>query len=161
MNSFPYIKKQLLLLAVFTLLILTSYASHARAQDEGVAENFVNLGLISISDLLTLPAKTKSIVFRIKNNTSRSISQIYGWVYMYDKVANGRRTNFVLMNNPHRGGRIIEGAPHRPGTIAEWHFPLVREPFIPNAELDYSLRVHPRSIFFASIEPRDKQDTAP
>jgi hypothetical protein len=161
LNSFLKIKKHLLLLAAFTLLNLTSYASHVRAQDEGVAENFVNLGLISISDLLTLPAKTKSIVFRIKNNTSRTISQIYGWVYKYDKVSNGRGKNFVLMNNPHRGGRVTEGAPHRPGTIAEWHFPLVREPFTPNAELDYSLRVHPRSIFFASIEPGGIEDTAP
>ena len=160
MNSFLRIKKQLLLLSTLSLLILTSYASPALAQ-ENADEKFVNLGLISISDLHTLPPKANTIVFRIKNNASRTISQIYGWVYMYDKIAGGKRINFVLMNNPHKGGNITKGAPHRPGTIAEWSFPLVREPFIANEEIDYSLRVHPRSIFFARIEPRDKKVAAP
>ena len=160
MNSFLRIKKQLLLLSTLSLLILTSYASPALAQ-ENADEKFVNLGLISISDLYTLPSNTKKIVFRIKNNASRTISQIYGWVYMYDKVDGGKGTNFVLMNNPHKGGIIIKGAPHRPGTIAEWSFPLVRKPVAANEEIDYSLRVHPRSIFFARIEPRNKKVVAP
>lgn len=139
---------------------MTSYSSQALAQED-VTEKFVNLGLISISDLYTLPSETNSIVFRIKNNASRTISQIYGWVYMYDKGPEGKGTNFVLLNNPHRGGTIIKGTPHRPGTISEWSFPLVREPFIANQEIEYTLRVHTRSIFFASIEPRIKQDAAP
>ena len=139
---------------------MTSYSNQALAQED-VAEKFVNLGLISISDLYTLPSETNSIVFRIKNNASRTISQIYGWVYMYDKGPEGKGTNFVLLNNPHRGGTIIKGTPHRPGTISEWSFPLVREPFIANQEIEYTLRVHTRSIFFASIEPRIKQDATP
>jgi hypothetical protein len=160
LNSFLKIKKQFLLLSTLSLLSLTFYPSDALAQED-VKERFVNLGLISISDLYTLPPKTNTIVFRIKNNAARTISQIYGWVYMYDKGADGKGTNFVLLNNPHRGGNIIKGTPHRPGAISEWSFPLVREPFIANQELDYTLRVHTRSIFFASIEPRNKQDTAP
>lgn len=160
MNSFLKIKKQLSLLSVLILLSLTSYSSQALAQED-VTEKFVNLGLISISDLYTLPSETNSIVFRIKNNASRTISQIYGWVYMYDKGPEGKGTNFVLLNNPHRGGTIIKGTPHRPGTISEWSFPLVREPFIANQEIEYTLRVHTRSIFFANIEPRIKQDAAP
>lgn len=161
MRLFPHIKNQLLLLSALSILSLISYASTSLAQDEGVEEKFVNLGLISISDLYSLPSQTNTIVFRIKNNASRTISQIYGWVYMYDKVADGKGANFILMNNPHRGGNIIKGTPHRPGKIAEWSFPLVREPFIANQEIDYSLRVHPRSIFFATIEPRNNEDTAP
>lgn len=160
MNSFLKIKKQVSLLSALILLSLTSYSSQALAQED-VKEKFVNLGLISISDLYTLPSETNSIVFRIKNNASRTISQIYGWVYMYDKGPEGKGTNFVLLNNPHRGGTIIKGTPHRPGTISEWSFPLVREPFIANQEIEYTLRVHTRSIFFASIEPRIKQDAAP
>jgi hypothetical protein len=160
LNSFLKIKKQLLLLTALSLLSLTSHAVQALAQDD-VKERFVNLGLISISDLYTLHSKTNSIVFRIKNNAGRTISQIYGWVYIYDKGAEGKGTNFVLLNNPHRGGTIIKGTPHRPGTISEWSFPLVREPFIANQEIDYTLRVHTRSIFFASIESRKKQDVEP
>ena len=147
-------------LTALSLLSLASYPSHALAQED-VKERFVNFGLISISDLYTLPSKTNTIVFRIKNNAARTISQMYGWVYMYDKGADGKGTNFVLMNNPHRGGNIIKGTPHRPGAIAEWSFPLVREPFIANQEIDYTLRVHTRSIFFASIEPRSNKDTEP
>lgn len=160
LNSFLFIQKQLLFLSVLSLLSLISYPSISLAQED-VKEKFVNLGLISISVLYTLPSKTNSIVFRIKNNSARTISQIYGWVYMYDKGPSGKGTNFALLNNPHRGGTIIKGAPHRPGTISEWSFPLVREAIIANEEIDYTLRVHTRSIFFASIEPGKKQDAVP
>ena len=80
MNLFLTIKKQSLILTALSLLSLTSHAGQALAQDD-VKESFVNSGLISISDLYTLPSKTNTIVFRIKKNASRTISQIYGWVY--------------------------------------------------------------------------------
>lgn len=160
MNSFLNIKKQFLLLSALSLLSLTSYPIHAQAQEDD-EEKFVNLGLISISNKHTIPSKTNTIVFRIKNNAARTISQIYGWVYMYEKGPDGKGTNFVLLNNPHRGGNITKGAPHRPGAISEWSFPLVREPSSANQEIDYTLRVHTRSIFFASIEPRYKKDAEP
>jgi len=67
----------------------------------------------------------------------------------------------VLLNNPHKGANIVRGNPHRPGTIAEWSFPLVREPFIANQEIGYSLRVHPRSIFYANVEPRAETSSDP
>lgn len=160
MNSFLKIKKKLLILTALSLLSLTSHAGQALAQDD-VKESFVNSGLISISDLYTLPSKTNTIVFRIKNNAARTISQIYGWVYMYDKGSDGKGTNFVLLNNPHRGGNIIKGNPHRPRKISEWSFPLLRKANIENKEISYTLRVHTRSIFFASIEPRNEQDAEP
>jgi hypothetical protein len=160
LNSFLKIKKQPLILTAISLLSLTSYAGQALAQDD-VKENFVNSGLISISDLYTLPSKTNTIVFRIKNNAARTISQIYGWVYMYEKGADGKGTNFILLNNPHRGGNIIKGNPHRPRRISEWSFPLLRKANIVNKEISYTLRVNTRSIFFASIEPRIDQDTEP
>jgi len=160
LNSFLNIKKQFLLLSAFSMLSLASYPNNVLAQEE-VDEKFVNLGLISISDQYTLPSKTNSIIFRIKNNTARTISQIYGWAYIYDKGPDGQGTNFVLLNNPHRGGNIIKGAPHRPGTISEWSFPLVREAVTANEEMGYTLRVHTRSIFFASIETRNKQNVEP
>jgi hypothetical protein len=160
LNSFLKIKKQSLILTALSLLSLTSYTSQALAQDD-VKESFVNSGLISISDLYTLPSKTKTIVFRIKNNAARTISQIYGWVYMYNKGSDGKESNFILLNNPHRGGNIIKGKPHRPRRISEWSFPLLREAVIDNEEIGYTLRVHTRSIFFASIEPINEPDTKP
>jgi hypothetical protein len=139
-------------LGLLTLMLTTaSYSLQALAQEE-VKESFTNIGQIGVSNLHRLPEKTNTIVFRIRNNTTRTISHIFGWVYVYDKGANNRGKNFVLLNNPHKGGNIIKGKPHRPGTISEWSFPLVREAFIANQEIDYTLRVHPRSIFFANVE---------
>ena len=153
-------KKQHLLILGLVTFLFTMAGNNALAQEDG-KEKFRNLGLIGISTLHSFPEKTNTIVFRIKNNAARTISQIYGWVYMYDKGADGKGTNFVLLNNPHRGGNIIKGKPHRPRTISEWGFPLLREAVIDNKEIGYTLRVHTRSIFFASIEPRNEQDTEP
>ncbi|MBT5375904.1 MAG: hypothetical protein HOL15_03730 [Nitrospinaceae bacterium] len=143
-----------LLIAVLIHLsfLVVGFLSQATAQED-IKEEFVNIGLIGVSKLHSLPEQTNSIVFRIRNNTTRTISQIYGWVYMYDKGPNGKGNNFVLMNNPHKGGNIIKGNPHRPGTVSEWSFPLVRAPFIANQEVDYTLRVHTRSIYFSKVEP--------
>ena len=156
-------KKKILsgLILLSLIFLLASHPNSALAQQEDVSERFVNIGLISISNLFTLPEKTNTIVFRIKNNVSRTIKNIYGWVYMYDKGPGGKGKNFVLMNNPHKGGNIIRGNPHRPGTISEWSFPLVREPFIANQEIDYTLRVDSRSIFFANVEVGNKPTKEP
>lgn len=142
------------------MFALASYPSNALAQEE-VNEKFVNIGLIGISNLYILPEKTNTIVFRIRNNSSRTISHIFGWVYMYDKAPNNKGKNFVLLNNPHKGGNIIKGKPHRPGTVSEWSFPLVRELIIANQEIDYTLRVHSRSIFFANVESGNKRAPKP
>jgi len=156
-------KKRQLLISGLCLLswIFVGTLNQASAQEEGVKEKFVNIGMIAISDLHTLPEKTNTIVFRIRNNTTRTISHIFGWVYIYDKGPNGRGKNFVLLNNPHKGGNIVKGNPHLPGKISEWSFPLVREPFISNQEVDYTLRVHSRAIFFANVESGDKSALEP
>lgn len=151
MSSIAFLKKQILILAGLSLVNLMVYPVQILAQGDA-GEKFSDNGPIGISNQFTLPDKTNTIVFRIKNNTTRTISQIYGWVYMYDKGPNGKGKNFLLLNNPHKGGNIVKGNPHSPGTISEWSFPLVREPFIANQEIDYTLRVHPRSIFFAKVE---------
>ena len=160
MNLLLKIKKKSLILTALSLLSLTSHAGQALAQDE-VKESFVNSGLISISDLYTLPSKTNTIVFRIKNNAARTISQIYGWVYKYDKGSDGKGTNFVLLNNPHRGGNIIKGNPHRPRRISEWSFPLLRKANIENKEISYTLRVHTRSIFLLTLSLKTSRTLNP
>jgi hypothetical protein len=134
---------------IILLLLMAGNPRHALAQDD-TNEKFANLGLIGVSNLFSLPEKTNTIVFRIRNNSSRTI------VYQYDKTASGKGSNYLLLNNPHKGGNIIKGKPHRPGTVSEWSFPLIREPFIANQEIDYTLRVHPRSIFFANVESANK-----
>ena len=160
MNSLLYIKRNILFLSSLCLLSFIFYSVQALAQEDS-KEKFVNAGLISISDLYTIPSSTNTIVFRIKNNTARTISQIYGWVYKFDKGPDEKGKNFVLLNNPHKGGNIIKGKPHQPGTVSEWSFPLVRKPTISNQETAYTLRVHSRSIFFASIEQKTKSSTEP
>ena len=142
------------------MFVLANYPSNALAQED-VNEKFENIGLIGISNLYTLPDKTSTIVFKIRNNSTRTISHIFGWVYAYDKEPNGKGKNFVLLNNPHKGGNIIKGKPHRPGTVSEWSFPLMREPSTANQEIDYTLRVHSRSIFFANVESGNKSAPKP
>ena len=160
MNLPLLIKKYILLLSSLSLLSSIFYSVQALAQEDS-NEKFFNIGLISISDLYTIPSEKNNIIFRIKNNTSRTISQIYGWAYKFDKGPEGKTKNFVLLNNPHKGGMIIKGKPHRPGTVSEWSFPLVRKPSITSPETSYTLRVHSRSIFFASIEQRKKSSAEP
>jgi hypothetical protein len=160
LNLLIHTKKNILLLSSLSLLSSIFYSVHAIAQEDS-NEKFFNIGPISISDLYNIPSKKKNIIFRIKNNTSRTISQIYGWAYKFDKGPDGKGKNFVLLNNPHKGGVISKGKPHRPGTISEWSFPLVSKPSITNQDTSYTLRVHSRSIFFASIEQRSKSSTEP
>jgi hypothetical protein len=148
-------KKRIYFLLGVIFFTFIFYPSQALTQED-VKESFINNGLISISDLYSVPSKENIIVFRIKNNTARTISQIYGWVYMFDKGSDGKGKNFVLLNNPHKGGNNIKNKPHQPGKISEWSFSLAREPSIESQEIGYTLRVHPRSIFFASIEQTSK-----
>ena len=160
MNLLLHIKNNIFLLLSLSLLSSIFYSVQALAQEDS-NEKFFNIGPISISDLYTIPSEKNNIIFRIKNNTSRTISQIYGWAYKFDKGPDGKTKNFVLLNNPHKGGMIIKGKPHRPGTVSEWSFPLVRKPSITSPETSYTLRVHSRSIFFASIEQRKKSSAEP
>jgi len=160
LNLLLHIKKNIFLLLSLSLLSSIFYSVQVIAQEDS-NEEFFNIGPISISNLYTIPSTKNNIVFKIKNNTSRTISQIYGWAYKFDKGPDGKGKNFVLLNNPHKGGIIIKGKPHRPGTISEWSFPLVRKPSTTNQEASYTLRVHSRSIFFASIEQRKKTSAEP
>ena len=124
-------------------------------------ESFTNIGAIAISDKYTLPENRRAIIFRIRNNTTRSISQIFGKVYMVDKLATDPGKKFLLINNPHKGGNILKGNPHLPGTIAEWNFALAVDPPFANQNLGYTLQVHSRSIFFSTVEPMRKAKEEP
>jgi len=142
---------------LLTLFLLSTLSIHkAYGQDQG-EEKFTNIGSIGISANYTLPENRSAIIFRIKNYTSRSINQIFGRVFMIDEQETDPKKRFVLINNPHKAGTIIKGKPHRPGTISEWNFSLTRKTLTANQNINYTLQVHPRSIFFANVEPPKKQ----
>jgi hypothetical protein len=128
---------------------------------EQKAEKFTNSGSIGISDKYTLPANRRAIVFRIRNNTTRSISQMFGKVFMIDRLATDPGKRFLLINNPNKGAYTLKGSPHLPGTIAEWNFTLAVKPRLADQNLSYTLQVHPRSIFFSNVEPARKIQEKP
>ena len=140
----------IVLLLISSLVILLS-DSKAYGQEE--EEKFTSIGPIGISNKYTIPENKRAIIFRIKNNSSRTIKQLFGRVFKIDKSQTDPQKKFLLINNPHKGGSISKGKPHRPGTISEWHFTLALEPQAANEEIGYTLQVHPKSIFFANIEP--------
>ena len=138
-------------------LILTMLCCQVNGQDE----KFTNVGAIAISDKFTLPKNRRAIIFRIRNNSTRSISQIFGKVFMIDKEASDPRKKILLTNNPNKGGNIIKGNPHLPGKIAEWNFVLAGKQRLSNQNISYTLQVHPRSIFFSNVEPIRKVKKKP
>jgi hypothetical protein len=146
-------------LLVFSL-ILAPLCFQVYGQEEK-DEKFTNIGAIAISDKYTLPKNRRSIIFRIRNNTTRSISQIFGKVFMIDKESTDSRKKLLLTNNPNKGGNILKGSTHLPGTIAEWNFVLAGKPRLSDQNIRYTLQVHPRSIFFSNVEPIRKAKEKP
>ena len=145
-------KKLSFVYALAFALILAPLCFQVYGQEQK-AEKFTNSGSIGISDKYTLPKNRRAIIFRIKNNTTRSISQIFGKVFMINKEASDPRKKLLLTNNPNKGGNILKGSPHLPGTIAEWNFVLAEKPRLADQNISYTLQVHPRSIFFSNVKP--------
>ena len=81
---------------------------------QGSSGEFTNLGIISVSRNYTIAEDYSHIIFQIRNNSGRTIHNIYGWVYRYNQAPNGKPFNFVLVNNPHQGGIVVGGKSHRP-----------------------------------------------
>ena len=96
------------------------------------------------------------IIFRIKNQSTLTIDKIYAWVYHVSEDEEGNPLILSLVNNPHRGGVIIKGNPHRPGDIAEWRFPLFKALTAKKIGNKYTLRISHKGIFFAKVEPPAK-----
>ena len=144
-------------LLIFSLII---FLSNNKAYSQEEEEKFANIGPIGISNKYTIPKNKQAIIFKIKNNSSRTIKQLFGRVFKIDKSQTDLQKKFLLINNPHKGGSISKGKPHRPGTVSEWHFTLGIEPPAANEEIEYILQVNPKSIFFANVEPigENKED---
>ncbi len=108
-------------------------------------QKLINLGYISYFPDFELTKDRKHIIFKIRNNTNLTISNIYGWIYQYKE---GEPRSSLLVNNPNQGGILIEGGPHQGGKTVSWKFKLLplRKPATPKDR--YSLRTSNKSIFY-------------
>lgn len=115
-------------------------------------EEFINFGYISVSPKYKLGPRAKSITFKIKNNATRSIQSIFGWVYEYTESEEGEASDFRLVNNPNKSGLLFKGGEHKPITEETWRFRLIaaNPPIDPSKK--FTLLVDPRGIRFAIIE---------
>jgi len=113
---------------------------------------FVNLGSIAFSNDYQLSADRSFIIFKIKNQEFRTLSHIFGWVYLFETGSDQQPTAFQLINNPHQSAILIKGGPHRPGVTAQWRF-FLRKKTSANAKEKFTLRVSPKSLFYAVWEP--------
>lgn len=117
------------------------------AQEAQTRKNaLVNLGHISFSPDYSLADDASFIVFKIRNNSARPISNIFAWIYKFTAKKDEKPSDFVLVNNPNRGGWLVKGGSHAPGEIAEWRFPLTGAKA--SNEQKYTFRVSSKSIFF-------------
>ena len=119
-------------------------------------EEFNNLGPISYSNDFKLSPESDHITFRIKNQTARTIDKVYVWIYRASEDEDGNTTGSTLVNNPHRGGIITLGKPHRSGDIAEWRFPLIKTLTSKIIGKKFTLRVSSKGIFHPKVEPPAK-----
>jgi len=119
-------------------------------------EEFNNLGPISYSNEYKLSPESDHITYRIKNQTTLTIDKVYAWIYHAAEDEEENAASLTLVNNPHRGGVIILGKPHRPGDIAEWRFPLIKKLTSKIEGGKYTLRVSSKGIFYPKVEPPAK-----
>ena len=149
-------------IVLLSVILMLGFQQKIESQQSGEddTEEMVNLGPISYSTKFELPPKRNYIIFKIRNNTPQTISNIFGWVYHYQENEN-KVENLRLVNNPHRGGIIVEGKPHLSQEYARWRFPISPPPTPPNPEDRYILRTHAKGIFFSNhSEPHPKKTEA-
>ena len=133
---------------VFQVGITFSQESSNRRNDE-----FVHLGLISYLKKYEVAKDGSHIIFKIRNNGNLSISTMFAWVYRYTEGPDGKPIDWILVNNPHKGGIKFLRTPHPPGKIKKWRFPIIRRFRLVDIKEKYALRISQKSIFFATIEP--------
>lgn len=137
-------------------MMILGAAKDGFSQRSAAEQLFIDLGPVSFASQYFLGPDNTHITFRIKNQTTRTIKKIYGWVYQYTKGTEVNPRDLFLVNNPHRGGTITKGKPHRPGEIAEWRFPLNRSLPPTDANEKFTLRVSLKGIFYPKVEPPSK-----
>ena len=122
-------------------------------QEENYEESeFVNFGYVSVSPKYKVGPKAKSITFKIRNNATRSIQSIFGWVYEFQKPKEGETPKFRLVNNPNKSGVPTKGVMHRPSAEAQWRFPLIASNPPVDTSKQFTILIDPKGIKFALIE---------
>jgi hypothetical protein len=135
----------ILMLLVFPVTVL---AQELETKEEPV---FVHSGVVAFDPNYQVPESRNFIVFHIRNDGFRTISNIFGWVYRYREGPEGP-TDFNLMNNPHQSASLVQGGPHRAGAVAQWRFILQNTTPL-QADEKFTLRVSPKSVFYRNLEP--------
>ena len=136
---------------IFTWIFLSLPNGYAQTELEKKEEKIFDLGLISLSPEYSLGPEKNYIIYQIRNNSSGVLSTIYGWIYIYKENEKGEAENYTLVNNPHRGGILIEGKPQLPGQWGQWRFPIRRPPEDRNSLYKYRLQVFDRGVFFLRL----------
>ena len=152
----PWIK---IILKFFFLAIVVSvsFVNNGFSQAPPEEEEFNDLGLIAYANDYKLAPEFDHITFRIKNQSTLTIDKIFAWVYHLSEDEEGNPLVLSLVNNPHRGGVITKGNPHRPGDIAEWRFPLFKALTSKKVGNKYTLRISQKGIFYNKVEPPAKR----
>ena len=120
--------------------------------EESKSEGFVNLGYISVSPKYIISTNGKTITYKIRNNTTRSISHLFAWIYEVKKQGENTTPSYRLVNNPNRAGLPVKGIAHPPGKIADWRFPLTAAETQKKSGVSYTFRISHRGVFFTNLE---------
>ncbi len=132
---------------------LISGNSFAQTQENVTEEQeFVNFGYVSVSPKYKIAPNAKSIIFKIRNNATRSIQSIFGWVYEFQEPEEGEATQFRLVNNPNKSGIPIKGVAHKPSAEEQWRFPLIAANPPVDSSKQFTILIDPRGVRFATIE---------
>lgn len=119
------------------------------------AQGFINYGLLNISVGYRIAKGGKHIIYKIKNNTGKSIDKIFGQVYQIKKDEKGNVIKNILANNPNASAILISKYPHKPSALGTWRFTLKQKSSTQNVQ--YMLSVNDRSIFYAPFEIRESK----
>lgn len=143
---------------LIALVLLISGNSVSQAQENtntpgGDQEpEYTNFGYVSVSPNFLVDPKARNITFKIRNNATRSIQSIFGWVYEIKVEEEGAAPQFRLVNNPNRGGILLKGRAHEPSSEKQWRFPLMatNPPVDPSKQ--FTILIDPRGVRFANFE---------
>jgi hypothetical protein len=143
---------------IYLLVLLMSGNSFAQDQgnskdpDNNQEPEYVNFGYVSVSPTFVVDPRAKSITFKIRNNATRSIQSIFGWVYEIKTEEKGATSQFRLVNNPNKGGILLKGRAHEPSAEKQWRFPLVaaNPPLDPSKQ--FTILIDPRGVRFSNFE---------
>tara|TARA_B100000315_G_scaffold43399_1_gene38304 strand:+ start:10840 stop:11373 length:534 start_codon:yes stop_codon:yes gene_type:complete len=123
------------------------------------SQGFINYGLLDISVGYRIAKDGKHIIYKIKNNTRKSIDKIFGHLYQIKKDKVGNVIKNILANNPNASAILISKYPHKPSALGTWRFTLKQKSSTQN--IQYMLSVNDQSIFYAPLEIRESQVAQP